>query len=245
MARSSRSPRAPADGSRKLEVDAGHDGYRRRRLHVATDALRGQDLRRRPAKVALTFDDGPGPGVDTADPGHAEAEACAAATFFIIGRQRRRHIRTWCAARSKTDTRSATTPSRIPNVGDMPPAIVAPRDQCHATALRSAHRPLDAPVPAALSGRRDPTHRRAERGPYRAGAVDGISHRRTEGRSGRLEAAAGRSSSSTRLAGVTATDPDTRGQIVLLHDGGGDRTRHVAGASRADRRAARQGLSSS
>ena len=29
------------------------------------------------------------------------------------------------------------------------------------------------------------------------------------------------------LAGVTATDPDTRGQIILLHDGGGDRSNTV------------------
>ena len=138
----------PSDGSRKLEVDADtkdidEEDYMSLPTTYVVKTIGGP-----PQKLALTFDDGPDPVVDTEDPGRAAEK------------MRRPHssswattpptIRTWCAARSKME-RGRQPHLHPPECRRHSAGDRAPRDQCHATALRVGHRALDAPVPAALS----------------------------------------------------------------------------------------------
>ena len=182
----------------------------------------------RPGLVALTFDDGPDPTwtpqiLDILKAKHVPA------TFFVIGENaltERGLLDREIAEGHEVGNHTYTHP----NLGEATARRDAARAQRHPAAVRGVHRPLDAAVPRALFRRRRADHRRRDRtGRRRRRALGYLRSASTSIRATGGGPASQRSSTRRRIDGVDGRDPTERsGNVILLHDGGGDRSQTVA-----------------
>ena len=136
--------------------------------------------------LALTFDDGPDPDLDAADPRRSSKAKHVPATFFIVGEN------ALDAAPPAQANGARGARSRQPHLyASQPCQRVEPpgraRAQHHPAAVPGVHRPFAAAVPRALFRRRRADHRRRNRS--RAGSAEARLYLgRPARRSGRLEA---------------------------------------------------------
>ena len=217
----------PKPGRRTLSIDPDTGLISGETYDVHADLLRDRSATAPiPGWVALTFDDGPDgrwtPKIlDILKAKHAPA------TFFVIGENMQSQPGPGGARGARGPRWSATTPGPIRTSARSRPAQTDGRAERHPAAVRDHHRPLDAPVPAALSSATPSPRRPREVAPLLVGPEAGLPDRRPAHRPGRLEEARPRADRRhapwTRLADTG----DRPGQVVLLHDSGGDRSRTV------------------
>ena len=225
----------PQSGRRTFEYDAD---YRSRSTMKASRAIRfpGASSKWAPRrkKVALTFDDGPDPAVDAENSGYPESRNMLPRTFFVIGESANQETDTREARIRCSAMKSATTRSRIPISTRLSKSEL--QFELNLTELL-----LESSLGVKTTLFRPPygidhqpeTASEIQMLPDPAG--DGLHDCRRANRSARLGRAERRRSRRppTRSCSACSRTPKpNKGNIILMHDGGGDRSHTVAALPR-------------
>ena len=232
---------SPTAGRRSIEIDPDDRPDLRRDYQVMPTSVRDQTaMAAHPGWVALTFDDGPDgrwtPKIlDILKAKHAPA------TFFVIGEnmQARPDLVQREVARGPHGGQPHLDPSqhRRHRRSPRPTWRSTPPSGCSrcspAARCGSSGRPIFGDAEPSTPGEVEPLLVAQNLGYLIVGPAD---------RPRRLAEAAARADHQADAGAAEADAASTAGQVVLLHDAGGDRSRTVEALPDSDRRPARRGL---